>query len=366
MDVIAAVLGVVAAIITGVITWNMGRSDLAQRNNLLSAQLDDGLQKTRKLESQVADLSRRQAADAANIAAQEAKIAELTATSGKYDTLRDNLRRSHVVQNYAQPVILIGPRFVGKTSLMEQLRAPWIHDDLMPTASHHISEIPFYDFKQNVLESHFADPTIKTEVHAHLKLRVHDFPGELHAQPLVVQEAARESAALRERTGLSLGLVLICMFDASEAHRGISSETRAYYNGEPFRTLVTGVSRRTFEIDRIIIVFNKFDLLSLEYPGMTDMQLLMKCIESHRDHINRIRDICHSDKICEVLTVLTRGASMSMSVRGAPIVLGEAARVFVSKMANPATVERLIPESGSTIVDQIANGTHVSSGIAFS
>ena len=80
----------------------------------------------------------------------------------------------------------------------------------------------------------------------------------------------------------------------------------------------------------------------------------------------RIRDICHSDKICEVLTVLTRGASMSMSVRGAPIVLGEAARVFVSKMANPATVERLIPESGSTIVDQIANGTHVSSGIAFS
>jgi GTPase SAR1 family protein len=365
MDVIAAVLGVVAAIITGVITWNMGRSDLAQRNNLLSAQLDDGLQKTRKLESQVADLSRRQAADADNIAAQEAKIAELTATSGKYDALRDNLRRSHVVQNYAQPVILIGPRFVGKTSLLEQLRAPWNHDDLMTTSGHHVAEIPFYDFKQRALAPHFADPTIMTDVHAHLKLRVHDFPGELNAQPLVVQEAAKESAALRERTGLSLGLVLICMFDAIDAHRGISSETRSYYNGELFRTLVTSVSRRTIEIDRIIIVFNKYDLLSLEYPGTSDTELLMKCIKSHRDHIDRIRDICHSDKICEVLTVLTRGAAMSMSVRGAPIVLGEAARIFVSKMAEPAAVDRLIPESATTLVSQIANGRYESSGIAF-
>jgi hypothetical protein len=34
-------------------------------------------------------------------------------------------------------------------------------------------------------------------------------------------------------------------------------------------------------------------------------------------------------------------------------------------MADPAAVDKLIPESATTLVSQIANGTYGSSGIAF-
>lgn len=97
--------------------------------------------------------------------------------------------------------------------------------------------VPIYDFKLEKTEPHFADPEILTNVHVHLKLKVHDFPGELSQQKHIVEQTKQETLSLRQSTGKNLGIVLICMFDAEEAARGLSDDTYAYYNGELFSNL---------------------------------------------------------------------------------------------------------------------------------
>src|SRR5687768_12286125 len=57
----------------------------------------------------------------------------------KYEAVKQRLEASFVVREYIQPVILVGPRAVGKTSLLVQWHAPWDHSRLNPTQAHNTS-----------------------------------------------------------------------------------------------------------------------------------------------------------------------------------------------------------------------------------
>src|SRR5205807_8816133 len=97
----------------------------------------------------------------------EKEVTNLKGVAQKLEDVRGKLRTSAVVRTYRQPVILVGPRKVGKTSLQMQWHAPWITSRLDRTQTHYKSEVPVYDFREEDKEPHFADPEISVPVHTH-------------------------------------------------------------------------------------------------------------------------------------------------------------------------------------------------------
>lgn len=345
-----ALLGLVAAVVGAILTWHAARKGLAQTNEVLSNSLKEARQRIGELEDEVTKaLSDASAASAS----QEQRYAELSAVvqalrpfKAKYKSVRQKLEESFVVRTYHQPVILTGPRAVGKSSLMKQWHTPWYYEDVLPNrlGDHIVKEVPIYDFERLGTEPHFADPEIKTNVKVHLKLRVHDFPGELDAQPLIIKEAIRETRLLRDVTGKDLGLVLICMFNAENAHEGADAETRSYYNGDFFRSLREVAVHTRVRIDRIIIVYNKFDLLKQNIPDADDAALVAKCDAAFEGIVRALHDVCNSERFCRIPSILVRGNDMVKDNRGAPIVMGEAARRFVGAIAGPEKAQEVFPE----------------------
>lgn len=277
------------------------------------------------------------------------KLAEIQPIAEQYYAVREALQRSSVVKKYHQPVLLLGPRFVGKTSLLMQWHAPWNHGRLDPTVAVWSAEVPLYDFTESDSEPHFADATILTKVNVHLLLRVYDFPGELSAQPLARKVAVEETLHLNKSGRQRLGVVLICMLDAMEAHVGISHETHTYYNGELFRELFALTIRSDVFIERIVLVFNKYDLLREAVgPGQSDDQLLSHCLERFRGVYEPLYRICNPERMCATFTILNR-ESMREKNRGSPIVLGEAARNFVRVFAGSRAADEIIQGRGSPV-----------------
>lgn len=322
------IVPILSAVATAIVTWFLTRQSL--RNDLW--QKDQLLSKVSEFEAE--------AKKDAN------EIKQLTAFKDKYRIMRNNLESSSVVKHYLQPVILLGPRAVGKTSLLMQWHAPWEHGRLDSTQSHKITTVPVYDFEMPDREPHFAAPEITTAVEAHLKLRVHDFPGELAAQQSVTREAIADTEEVRSQTGKSMGVVLICMFDASESVRGVQSSTISYYNGDLFANLRALVSHRNIDIQRLVLVFNKYDLLRSAYPNENDKNLLNRCNSTFEQVLVLLHGICNPEKVCEVTTILDRD-DMITNNQGAPIVLGEAARGLVEAMAGPSVARELLPDGAS-------------------
>lgn len=273
---------------------------------------------------------------------------QLNHTATRYEHVKRNLQASAVVKVYHQPVLLVGPRAVGKTSLLSQWHAPWDHSRLNPTMTHSTSTVPIYDFKLSNTEPHFADSDILTDVHIHLKLKIHDFPGEVGAQEKVVATATQETKSLRESTGASLGIVLICMFNAEEAATQLSQSTIDYYNGELFSRLRSLVAFKDVRIERLLLVFNKRDLLERALGITDDVELLNRCLDVHKPLISLLHGACNHERVCEVFTVLSRENLVSDN-RGAPIVMGEAARAFVTTLAGGEAACEVVRESASNL-----------------
>ena len=328
-EIVAAIIG---AAVSGLITWQFASSDLGKKNNLLEAQIRDSNKTITKLNSDLSSTKK--------------EVNRLSNFKDKYQRVKNKLQASSVVREYVQPVILVGPRAVGKTSLLAQWHAPWDHSRLDPTQTHSTSMVPIYDFKQKNTEPHFADPEILTDVHIHLKLRVHDFPGELGAQKKIVEQAIQETLYLRKSTGKSLGIVLICMFDSEEAGKGLTQSTIDYYNGELFGNLRRLVAHNQVGIERLVLVFNKYDLLKKRQRQQDDVTLLNHCLINYHSIISLLRGTCNPEKVCEVFTILSR-EDMAYNNRGAPIVLGESAREFVKAMAGGQAVQEVIRENAT-------------------
>jgi GTPase SAR1 family protein len=331
-SVVGAILG---AILTSLALWLYTRTDIGQKNFILERLLNNHKEKIDELTSKMTLFQR--------------EVKRLGSFETKYNLVKSRLKASSVVRDYYQPVILVGPKFVGKSSLLAQWHTPWNHSRLKATQTHNISTVPIYDFRQSKVEPHFADSEILTDVHIHLKLNVHDFPGELAAQKSIVKQAVDETSNLRQKTNKPLGVVLICILNAEEAaNTTLSQKTIDYYNGDLFSNLRTLVSHNQVGIERLILVFNKYDLLKEKYPNNDDKFLLNKCLEFFETVISPLRGTCNPEKVCEVFTVLSRGEDVIPNSRGASIVMGEAARNFVNSMAGDEAVKEVVKENATT------------------
>ncbi len=264
----------------------------------------------------------------------QVKIGELKKVSGKYEDVKAKLQASTVIVDYEQPVLLLGPTAVGKSSLMRQWDSPWSRAPIDPSRTRKASPVPVYDFPEPKGRPHFACQEVTTPVQAHLKLLVHDFPGALRAQKSIIQKAKEETERLqreinaRPEVKQDLGVVLICMFSAEEMGTEIGEETRRYYNGELFGTLRDLNAKHSIKIERLIIVFNKFDLLRDKMPGMPDRDLLSRCSEKLYNSFGNILEVCNTERMCETIAVLN--LDNTEALQGATFIRGEAARALVS------------------------------------
>ncbi|HEY0072748.1 MAG TPA: hypothetical protein VGB77_01510, partial [Abditibacteriaceae bacterium] len=240
--------GIIGAIISAIfsifVTWKIAKSDSSQKNDILQAQL-------RTAESDLRESKEHAEKLRGELNSLKNQVAKLCEYEKKHGEMKKKLQAGGVIKEYTQPVLLVGPRFIGKTSLLMQWHAPWDHSRLSATRTHHTSMVPIYDFKRDNVEPHFADPDILTDVHVHLKLKVHDFPGEIDSQHNIIAQAKKETLELRKKTGKRLGIVLICMFDAEEADKGVSPATIEYYNGELFSNLRQLVGHNEIGIERL-------------------------------------------------------------------------------------------------------------------
>jgi len=111
----------------------------------------------------------------------------------RHRELRRRLEEAGIYESFRQPVLLVGPRGVGKTSLLTHWRTPWSKARPSPTFRHNFAEVPVCNLPLPERRPHFADPDLMVPVIAQLLLRVHDFAGEVNAQKLV-EKVIREEA----------------------------------------------------------------------------------------------------------------------------------------------------------------------------
>jgi hypothetical protein len=273
----------------------------------------------------------------------------------RHTTLRERVQTGGMIESIFQPVILVGPKGVGKTSLLSHWRAPWLQvRPVQGTMYHSQADVPVCDVPTTREKAHFADADLMVKASTRLMLRVHDFPGEITAQEEVKQVLLAETRHLREHSKRNLGVVIVCMFDAGEVEHGVTHETRRYYNQELFKHLGALVRADKAEIERLILVFNKVDRLRHARSGaVPDSDLLGECESVFVNMFEGLSELCHPGRIIPVLTMLDRENNRVQS-RGAPLILGEAARPMVEsvmgdKFANRVLTDRLRPVSAAHV-----------------
>lgn len=346
MEAMEIIVTVGAAVAGGLVTFAAGKNSREAHITTLQATVGNKNREIEELKRQrtaeTEELKKARARVESELAACRARLTGAQKLADRYGQVKSRLEASSVVHSLAQPVVLVGPRFVGKSSLLMQWHAPWNHSPLLPTPERRTAEVPVHDFQSDRREPHFADPEISVPVTVHLKLKVHDFPGELAMQSAVRSTIVDETAALREATSLNLGVVLICMFDASEAIGTVSRTTQEYYNGELFQNLRGLVAHSKVHIDRLILVFNKFDLYRAQRGGSHSTEDLQReCIGKLSSLYGLLRGAINPERVCEVFTILDR-ERMAQNNQGALIVLGEAARHFVEGVAGRQTAKEIL------------------------
>ena len=92
-------------------------------------------------------------------------------------------------------------------------------------------------------------------------------------------------------------------------------------------------------VERLLLVFNKFDLLQAHYPhAVPDSELLELCQQKFAPVCAPLLRITDPQRVRRVLTVLGRGDLMRRT-QGGPVVQGEAAGPLVEAFQGPAAAD---------------------------
>jgi hypothetical protein len=271
-------------------------------------------------------------------------VADLRLAQKNLAVLRGKLQATGVVQTFQQPVLLIGPRAVGKTSLWKQWHSPWDVNPVEATRAPAEYVVPVYDHLPLQKVEHPWVDDVLVSVRKHLVLRVHDFPGELSYQKAILRKIREETATLQQRTRMTLGVVIVCMFDATEAVTGVSRDTDRYYNGDLFAGLNEARIEGSARVQRLVVLYNKFDLLRQQRPQTPVQELMQLCRSVFRDGGagRNMEKVVNPEKVIDLPTILDRD-SMLQNNQGAAIVKGVVARDFVAAIAGSAVASSLVP-----------------------
>lgn len=341
--VIPFITTVIGCLVGWLFTRHLTKGGQATTITTLEVQLLDIKTKNQQLQSQY-EATQKEMENA------KSQIVQLKEIESQLTKISNTLKRAGVAVTYYQPVVLVGPRNVGKTSLLMQWNAPWNHSILTPTSTYNVSHLPIHDFLEKDLRPHFACPEFMTQHHVHLALKVHDFPGEISSQTKICEIIVEETEKVRRDTGKNLGIVLVCMFDSEEVVKGLSADTLKYYNGDLFSNIRRMVSHSEIFLDKLVIVFNKYDNLKKNYDKNTvnDRDLLNICVNKLSDVLKLLHGICNPEKVCEIFTILGR-EDMIFNNQGATIALGEASRNFVESFIGQEATDKIFEHRASNI-----------------
>jgi hypothetical protein len=321
-------LGSIVATTVGAIIMRLVvlRRERPRMERHLSETLVDIQVQLRDAKARRDDAEKQSQAARAEVESLKERLKKQSRTHDGYTRMKDVLAKASLVKSYHQPVLVVGPRYVGKTSLVKQWHAPWDEREVQGTTTHRVCEVPIFTFEEPDKAPHYAAPDVLVRVRAQLALRVHDFPGELQAQKLIGELIRKETDRLRTKSGKDLGVVIICLFDAEEAHLGIRAGTNQYYNGELFKELRRLVAGDAVRLERLVLVYNKCDLLRAHLPAdAKDADLLDVCRKAFADVCGPLHSIVNTQRIREVLSVLGSG-NVPFQARGETAVKVEAAR----------------------------------------
>lgn len=314
---IAAAVGAIATILAAFITAHLNKKIKDEKDKEI-AKLTDTNQKLEK------DL--------------KSKKEELQIKRNEISSIKETLQNQTIIKRRSQYVLLCGPRGVGKTSLATRLHSPWNKSKLIPSAFVNTTQIPVINLESDELISHPAINSLKVKHETEISLKVYDFPGELKLQEDIV------NVLINETTESPYGVVLIFMFDASELAK-ISDKTDNYYNGDLFKNL-TNLQVKRISIQRIILVFNKFDLLRGQYPEKTTADLVKECSDNFAKLLKPIHKSVNPEKICEIASILEESNKTAENM-GATTIKGEAARAIVEKIGGSKFLSSIITEEAS-------------------
>jgi GTPase SAR1 family protein len=267
----------------------------------------------------------------------ESKNDELSQKEQELEKIKQDLQKHTLSFNYSQQVLLCGPKSVGKTSLATRLHSPWKREELSPTLGYRKLDIPVIRLEEKEMKPHTSCPSIYVKQEKFISLLLYDFSGEIQSQEQIIK-------VLSSPENKKHGVVLVLMFEASELDN-ISRETRSYYNGDLFKRL-KNLQAHHVNIVRIILVFNKFDLLCEKYPDKSIIDLTKECAKRFTELIDPIYDAVSPEKICEIATIL-ESTNKHGNVMGDSTVKGEMAREIVFEIGGVEAVKSVVRQGAS-------------------
>ncbi len=293
MDPIFVLLAASGGLVMGGgIGWWMGSQSSAQA---LETNLKKSREEAEELNSQLtrsrgaADRSQNELADIRR------QFGEIKANADRYLAVREKFEMARGVHKFYQPVLLVGPIASGKTSLLWQWQAPWEPAPKESTINVKQANVTLYSRDDWMKGPHAYDDSVAISYEAHLMLRVFDFPGELTKQAQVaatLAEQTKELKAYAERVTKEenrarikkLGIVVICMLDCGALTQYWANGDRealeahiSYYNAALFKELKRKIAEQSVDIDHVVLVFNKFDLVRQFLPDKSDHDRLLAC-----------------------------------------------------------------------------------------
>lgn len=204
----------------------------------------------------------------------------LSHRSKKLEEIKEYSKRLTEISYVYQDLILLGPRFSGKTSVARLWTEPWFDisrvrpSDEWTTYEASIFDIGTERFFDNVFD--VERPRRNT-----LRIRIYDYPGEDHFRNVAIEKVPKLHNA-----------VLLLFFEVvADSNNILPTNKNNEYFSKIFMDKIEDQGNISKNIAKVIIVFNKVDLL----PSTLDFETSCKHLHKiNADAIKRIHSLFSS------------------------------------------------------------------------
>jgi GTPase SAR1 family protein len=191
--------------------------------------------------------------------------------------LEDYAKNTTVIEYKYQDIVILGPRSSGKTSIIQLWNKPWVDIlSIKPTSMWQEHEFDVFELEpKERFDELFG---VHRTYQKNLRVRIHDYPGE----------DAYRAEAIRKLPQLENPVILL-VFDLRVEDKSIDTHYNSSYYSQAFMDIVGSIN--TANIAKVIVVFNKIDLL----PAYSDKKsLISKLRADNKEADQRIESLFSS------------------------------------------------------------------------
>jgi hypothetical protein len=251
----------------------------------------------------------------------------LVKESKTLEKARDYIKRHRVIDYLYQDIVLLGPRNSGKTSVATLWTDPSFNiDESIPSDDWNIYERDILELDEYYKRSEEFGIDIKYE--RRLRIRVLDYPGEDRFR----LQAIKKLPELHNP-------VLLLFFDVHADSTGLQviHDNNRYYS-QAFMETVKSQANITLSISKVIVVFNKADLL---FPMISLEVAENRLKQINVDAINRIESLFSGKLSYLVVSALdNRGLIKLLGECGSPTLPEEVKKLFEDRVKSLAIKAR--------------------------